>query len=326
MVKWWGRERVEYKAVRARSLLHRYYDVDDEYYGLTINPYSGCSHRCVYCYATFEWNKDFFDVVKAKINSPSLLREELASWRKSSIEPVFLCTATDPYQPAEGLFKLTRRLIEVLQAKGVPYYIFTKSSSIVRDLDLHSRYKDKCVIVWSLTTINEGLKRLIEPGAPPAKSILKAMRMFSSRGVVTGVNVDPVIPGLTDDPSSIRLLLRSVAANGGLFASMGVLRIRGDIWDRLRGLLLSAGMGRELRTLARLYFREGRRKGPYLLPPEGYVESLTEFFKREVEKAGLRYGIPVENELEGGGGVRPVKLWYSKPLSCYFQSGGREGG
>ena len=323
MVKWWKKERVEYKPVRARSLLHRYYDVDDSYYGLTVNPYSGCSHRCVYCYATFEWNQDFFDIVKVKVNAPSVLRNELLSWRKSTIEPVFLSTATDPYQPAEGVYRVTRRIIEILQSKGIPYYIFTKSSTIVRDLDIHAKYKDKCIIVWSLTSVDEKIKKLIEPGASPAKSIFKAMRLFSERGVLTGVNVDPVIPGLTDDPTHLRRIIKETSASGGSFASIGVLRIRNDIWERIKKLLISSGLTRTYRTLIRLYFREGRKKGPYLLPPDNYVKSLRDFFESEVSKAGLSFGIPVENTLEDsndlGFQLRPVRLWYSENISCYLQ-------
>lgn len=304
---------MEVRPRRAKGVLHYYYDVDDRREGLTVNPYVGCSHRCVYCYATYEWAKDFHDVVVAKVNAPEVLKSELATWKGRIIEPVFLSTATDPYQPVEGRLRLTRRIVEVLQSKGVPYYVFTKSATVVRDLDLHARYRGRCAIIWSLTTVDEGLKRELEPGASSARGVLKAMRMFAEAGVAVGVNVDPVIPGLTDEPEGIRGVLEASKASGASFAYSGVLRLREDVWNRLRAFLESRGMREALRTIERLYFEEGRRVGPYRVAPKWYVDRISSMAKGIAESLGMRYGIPVgEGEL-----VAPAERWRAIPLDSY---------
>ncbi len=122
------------------------------------------------------------------------MEKELESWREPSLGPVFLSSATDSYQPLEGRYRLTRKSVEILQSHGVPYYVFTKSASIVRDLDLHASYRDKCMIVWSLTTLDEQLKRVLEPGASTAQGMLKALKLASDRGITAGVNIDPNHP------------------------------------------------------------------------------------------------------------------------------------
>lgn len=99
------------------------------------------------CYATYEWSPDFYDVVYAKTNAANVLERELVGWKDGEIKPVFIASATDCYQPVEGLLRPTRKCVEVLQKNGVPYYISTKSGSILRDLSLHASYRDKCFIV-----------------------------------------------------------------------------------------------------------------------------------------------------------------------------------
>ncbi len=316
-MSWWRKRTVETRVKRARSLLHRYHDVDDEYDGLTVNPYVGCSHRCVYCYATFEWKGDFHDIVDVKINAAEVLVRELAMLKRRFVEPVFLSTVTDPYQPIEGVYRLTRRIVEVLQSRGIPYYIFTKSASITRDLDLHARYRDRCAIVWSLTTLDEGIKRLLEPGASAARGVLEAMRRFSEADVPVGINIDPVIPGLTDGRGRLEELVERAADSGARFVYNGVLRLREDIWERFRELLIEEGLTEAYQRLVQLYFRDGRRAGPYRVPPRDYQEDISRRVRKTSKKRGLYYGIPVgEGEL-----IAPAERWRIKPLTCYMQQG-----
>src|SRR5687768_13997580 len=152
------------KEKNSRSIIHPF--VIKGYNGLTINPYQGCHHRCAYCYATYEWSPEFYDKVYAKDNSAEVLESQLLKWKSRTIGPVMVSSATDCYQPAELRFGLTRKCIQVLQKFNVPYYVFTKSSLIERDLELHARYRDNCFIVWSITTCNEKIRRIIEPGTP----------------------------------------------------------------------------------------------------------------------------------------------------------------
>ncbi|MCI0563151.1 MAG: radical SAM protein, partial [Nitrososphaera sp.] len=159
--------------------------------GLTINPYQGCQHRCAYCYATYEWSPEFYNKIYAKSNAAEVLESQLSKWRYETIEPVMISSATDCYQPAELRFSLTRKCVQILQKYSVPYYVFTKSSLIERDLELHTRYKHNCFIVWSITSCNEKVRRVVEPGTPPADKIFATIKKFTEAGVRCGVNVDP---------------------------------------------------------------------------------------------------------------------------------------
>lgn len=289
--RWW-KERVPLIKIKfSRSILHRFSDPIGASEGLTINPYVGCMHRCIYCYATYEWVPEFYDVVQVKVNAPDILSRELSNLKDRN-HPVFIASATDCYQPYEGIYKLTRKCVEVLQKKGVPYIILTKSGSIVRDLDLHARYKDRCIVAWSLTTLDSKVKKIIEPNASSPEGILKALSMFSKAGIVTGINVDPIIPGVNDDEAMLRKLVREVRDNGAKFISASVLRLRDDIWDRMRNLMESKGMVGELEKLKEVYFSDPFKLGYYFLAKQGYVESVMGLVKRLAEESGLSFGFP----------------------------------
>ncbi|MCD6037536.1 MAG: hypothetical protein K0S67_1424 [Nitrososphaeraceae archaeon] len=105
-----------------------------------------------------------------------------------------ISSATDPYQPAELKYSITRKCIQILQKYNAPYYVFTKSSIIKRDLELHKGYKNNCFIVWSITTCDEKIRRVIEPGTPPASSMFEVIKEFTDSGICCGVNIDPIIP------------------------------------------------------------------------------------------------------------------------------------
>ncbi len=256
--------------------------------GLTANPYNGCGHRCVYCYATFEWFPNFYDELHVKHNFPQVLSRQLIENRVG--QPVFLSSATDPYQPHEQSFKITRKAVELLQRHGIPYYIFTKSAGVVRDLELHASYKGS-MIVWSLTTINEKVKRLIEPYTSPARSVLKVMREFAEAGVPVGANIDPVIPGLTDLDGWVEEVVDAVAESGGSFVSVGALRLRDDIWAKMNNLLQSRGMSDIADMLKKLYKMDG--SPGYREPPHTYEEQLIQRVARRARRAGLTFGIPL---------------------------------
>src|SRR5919202_4890305 len=184
---WYSGEAPTLEEKKSRSIIHPF--VIKGYNGLTINPYQGCGHRCAYCYATYEWSPKFYDKVYAKINAPDVLDKQLAAWKSDIIEPVMVSSATDPYQPAELRFDLTRKCVKVLQKYNVPYYVFTKSTIIERDLELHKRYRHNCFIVWSMTTCSESVRRKLEPGTPPADRIFEVIKKFTAAGVYCGVNV-----------------------------------------------------------------------------------------------------------------------------------------
>ena len=158
---WYSKKAPEFETKHSKSLLHPF--MVKEHEGLTVNPYQGCHHRCGYCYATYEWSPKFYDKIYAKNNASQILENQLKSWKSKTTDPVMISSATDPYQPAELKYGITRKCIQILQKYNVPYYIFTKSSIIKRDLELHKRYNNNCFIVWSITTCDEKLRRVIEP-------------------------------------------------------------------------------------------------------------------------------------------------------------------
>ena len=120
MNTWYSNRAPKLETKNSKSLIHSF--IVKEHKGLTINPYQGCQHRCGYCYATYEWSPDFYDKVYAKSNAPEILERQLKSSKFKDIQPVMVSSATDPYQPAEIRYGLTRKCIQVLQKYKVPYY------------------------------------------------------------------------------------------------------------------------------------------------------------------------------------------------------------
>ena len=220
---------------KSKSIIHPF--IIKSYNGLTINPYQGCSHRCAYCYATYEWSPEFYDRVYAKTNAPEVLDRQLAAWKSDTIDPVMIASATDAYQPAELRFELTRKCVQILQKYNVPYYVFTKSAIIERDLKLHKEYRHNCFIVWSITTCNEKIRRMVEPGTPPARKIFEVIKKFTDEGVYCGVNIDPILPLVTDTDQELEAVVRSCKEAGVHNVFGDLLRLRTDIWQRMKVVL-----------------------------------------------------------------------------------------
>src|SRR6185312_15862577 len=195
-----------------------------------------------YCYATYEWSPEFYDKVYAKSNAPEVLDRQLAAWKATTIDPVMVASATDAYQPAELRFGLTRRCVEVLQKYNVPYYVFTKSAIIERDLELHKRYGCNCFLVWSITACSERIRRVVEPGTPPASRIFATIKKFADAGICCGVNVDPIMPLITDSERELRALVDACRAAGVGHVFGAVLRMRTDIWERMKSVLKILGV------------------------------------------------------------------------------------
>jgi len=285
-VRWWNKERPEIILEACKSFLHT---MSGEYKGgLTINPYQGCYHRCVYCYATYDWFQDFYDKVKVKINAPKILNGEL----KGIKGPILISSSTDCYQPIENIFKVTRRCIEILISKNIPFIIITKSSSVVRDFPLLAKAKDLATIVWSLTTLDEKVKRILEPFTSSAKGIIRAMRKAKDYNLRFGVNIDPIIPKVNDDVKMLMALVDIAKDCGSKFVAGGILRLRKDIFDRIKELFLSLGWKEKLDFIERVYFERPRMLKGYLLASKIYEDRILNFLKRYTEEKGLIYGFP----------------------------------
>lgn len=287
---WYSKQAPEYEQKPSRSIIHPFNVKGHS--GMTINPYQGCQHRCAYCYATYDWSPEFYDRIYSKSNAPEILERELASWKEAKIDPVMISSATDAYQPAELRYGLTRRCIEVLQNYRAPYYVFTKSAIIERDLELHSRYKQNCFIVWSITTCNERIKRIVEPGTPPAARIFEAIEKFVSAGVICGINMDPIIPLVTDSDEEFGLVIDACRRAGVEHVFGAMLRLRTDIWKRMKAALALLGMEKDINRYKKIYGFEEPMSANYVGCDKEYSKQVMNRFDDMVNAAGMSNDFP----------------------------------
>ncbi|MGI0025335.1 MAG: radical SAM protein, partial [Nitrososphaera sp.] len=284
MSQLWYKGAPKLEAKKSKSIIHPF--VVREHSGLTINPYQGCQHRCAYCYATYEWSPEFYDKIYAKSNAPEILEIELAKWKPSTIQPVMISSATDCYQPAELRYGLTRRCIEVLQKYRVPYYVFTKSAIIERDLELHKQYRSNCCVVWSITSCNEKVRRIVEPGTPPAGKIFAAIKKFADAGISCAVNVDPIMPLISDTDEELDLIIANCKSAGVNHVFGAVLRLRSDIWERMSTVFGLLGISDAERIYKEIYNFEVPGSS-YLTANMGYEKKVLDLLKMKVKESGM---------------------------------------
>lgn len=288
---WYSKKAPEFETKHSKSLLHPF--MVKEHEGLTVNPYQGCHHRCGYCYATYEWSPKFYDKIYAKNNASQILENQLKSWKSKTIDPVMISSATDPYQPAELKYGITRKCIQILQKYNVPYYIFTKSSIIKRDLELHKRYNNNCFIVWSITTCDEKLRRVIEPGTPPASVMFEVIKKFTDASIHCGVNVDPIIPLITDSPNNIESILDSSHNAGVCYVFGAVLRLRRDIWERMKIILKLLNIRNGFDEYKRIFgIEEPLTQGHNIAAKKSYSSKIIENVRSGVLNRGMTFDFP----------------------------------
>src|SRR5580704_9069273 len=213
---------VEYFTLPAKSLLNRCNSNRRLPFSWTINPYRGCEFARKYCYAryTHEFMEmrdgvEFEQKIYVKQHTADLLRRELH--RVKPGESIALGTATDPYQPAERRYEVTRGILEEFaRHRGFELGIITKSNLIVRDLDLLREVSRNNVVSVhiTVTTLNVELARILEPRAPRPDLRMEAVREISEAGINVGVSCSPVLPGITDSPADLEALVREAAAAG----------------------------------------------------------------------------------------------------------------
>lgn len=223
-------EQTQFLRDSSRSILTRN-DSPDVGFTFSVNPYRGCEHGCSYCYARptheylgFSAGLDFETRILVKENAPVLLDKELRA-KNWSPQTVALSGVTDPYQPAERRFSLTRRCLAVLAEFRNPVVIITKNALVGRDADLLAnlaRDRAACVLL-SLTSLDVELSGNLEPRASRPAARLEAVRKLAEAGVPVGVNLAPMIPGLTDE--EIPSLLQAAKEAGASFAGLGLLRL-----------------------------------------------------------------------------------------------------
>ena len=223
--------RVHYREEPCRAALNR---VKGMPFAFSLNPYMGCVHRCTFCYVrAFERRADrpaddrYGTSIRVKVNIADVLRRELSrpSWRG---EPIAIGAATDPYQPAEGRYRLTRRCLEVLRDARQAFSIITRGPMIVRDAELladASQLADVSV-TFSVPTLDDDVWRTTEPGTAPPRRRLRALSVLVEAGVRTSVGMAPLLPGLSDAPEQIERVVHAARQAGacGIWANLLHLR------------------------------------------------------------------------------------------------------
>jgi DNA repair photolyase len=222
---------VEYREEPCRSALNRVKGMGFQW---SLNPYMGCVHRCTFCYVrAFERRADrpsderYGTSIRVKVNVADVLRRELAraSWER---ELVAIGAATDPYQPAEGRYRLTRACIEALGEAASPFTIITRGPMIVRDLDVltAAAARTKVSVTFSIPTLDEEIWHRTEPSTAHPRQRLRALKALVDAGIKVGVGMAPVLPGLSDRPELLADVVRAAREAGatGVWANLLFLR------------------------------------------------------------------------------------------------------
>ncbi len=223
--------RAEYREEPCRSALNRVRGMPFEW---SLNPYMGCAHRCTFCYVrAFEaradrpWDDRYGASIRVKTNVADVLRRELArpSWQR---ETVAVGAATDPYQPAEGRYRLTRSCIEAFAEAATPFSVITRGPLVVRDVDVlaEAARRARVSVTFSVPTLDEEIWRRTEPGTAPPRQRLRALSRLVDSGIDARVGMAPILPGLSDRPELLADVVREARAAGatGIWANLLYLR------------------------------------------------------------------------------------------------------
>jgi DNA repair photolyase len=289
--------RAEYREEPCKAALNR---VKGMMFEWSLNPYMGCVHRCTFCYVrAFELRADrpFDDrygrSIRVKTNVVELLRRELArqTWEH---ETVAIGAATDPYQPAEGRYRLTRGCIEALGAASNPFSLITRGPLIVRDVDVlaEAARHASVSVTFSIPTLDDDVWRKTEPGTAHPRQRLRALRELVEAGIKANVGMAPILPGISDRPEQLEEVVREARAAGacGVWANLLFLRpgtrehfleaLADEFPDQLaryerlyaRRAYLGAEHAKPIRSqvadLARKHGVRDRRRTPILPEPE----------------------------------------------------------
>jgi DNA repair photolyase len=278
---------VEYFTLPVRSLLNRC-TVERMPFTWTINPYRGCEFACKYCYAryTHEFMEmrdgvEFEQKIFVKQHAGDLLRQELRHVKPG--EEIAIGTATDPYQPAERRFEITRAILEEFaKHKGFEIGIVTKSNLVLRDTDVLKQVakNNKLFVNLTITTLNADLARILEPRAPRPDLRLEAMQKLNEAGVNAGVICAPVIPGITDSPRDLEALVRATAEAGGKYVFANSLFLK-----PCSAAVFMPFLEKEFPQLVESY-RERYKDRAFL--PASYRKRLSHLMAQLRQKYGIR--------------------------------------
>jgi DNA repair photolyase len=283
---------VEYREEPCRSALNRVHGM--AWFKWSLNPYTGCVHRCTYCYvrayehrADRPWDERYGTSIRVKVNVADVLRRELArrSWKR---ELVTVGAATDPYQPIEGRYRLTRACLEALAASRTPGTLITRGPMVVRDIDVLQELARRggAEVHVSVPTMDRDVWRRTEPGTSPPHQRMRAIRRLVDAGIEAGVGIAPVLPGISDSPEQLAAVVQAARDAGATQVWCNVLHLGPGTREHFLACL-ERDWPEERARYERLY------KGAYLPKAE------TEPIRRRVAELRQRLGIADR---------RPVKL------------------
>lgn len=273
-----------YEEVQCKSALTR---VRNMAFGWSLNPYRGCTHGCHYCFARsthfyydLDADDEFSSIIFIKANVVDVLRLELSSprWRR---QRVVIGTATDPYQPIEGKYRLSRSALEAFLAFRTPVSIITKSSLVMRDTDILAEIAQRlgCTVNFSITTLDRALWRQLEPGTAPPLQRLRSLEKLAAAGVHAGVLLAPIIPGLTDTKENLEAIARAAADHNACFLAANVLNLGVGVKEHFLRYLQQ-----ECPWLLGAY----RQLYPGRYPPKSYAEPIYDYVNILQQRYELR--------------------------------------
>jgi len=247
----------------------------------SLNPYTSCAHRCSFCYARAyarraerPSDERYGRIVGVKMNVAEVLASELrrASWRGESIA---IGTATDPYQPAEGHYRLTRACLKRLIATSNPFSITTRGPLIVRDLDLlvDASREAEVSVAFSVPTLNEAIWRATEPGTAPPRRRLEVLGRLVARGVRAGVFLAPILPGLSDRPNLLEEVVCAASEAGAAFIWVELLHLKPGSREHFLAEL-ARSFPEQLPLYERLYARRAYLPASVCEPVRSQVDRL----------------------------------------------------
>jgi DNA repair photolyase len=284
-------------AERAKSIISRN-ESPDIPFSYSINPYRGCEHGCIYCYARpshayvdLSPGLDFETRLFAKVNAAELLREELSK-RGYRCESITVGANTDPYQPIEREWRVTRQVLEVLAECNHPVAIITKNALVERDLDLLApmAQKNLAQVFVSVTTLDHDIARRMEPRASAPRRRIQAIRALSAAGVPTGVMVAPIVPFLTDD--GIEAVLEAAAEAGAVRAGYTIMRLPWELKELFKGWLEHNYPLKAAHIMSRVrQIRGGKENDPNFGTRQTGTGLIAELLQKRFDKACARLGL-----------------------------------
>ncbi|MEM4733968.1 MAG: radical SAM protein [Candidatus Bathyarchaeia archaeon] len=242
---------------------------------LTFNPYTGCDHACVYCYASSYIPR--FSECRPKSDLLRRLQREAATLKG---ETVSIANSSDPYPRIEAEALLTRICLEILAQSNCRIQIITKSTFVTRDIDLLG--KAPSAVALTITTDDEDVAKLLEPNAPAPAERLKTVETLIAQGIPVSVRIDPIIPFINDKPER---LIDTLASIGVKHVTASTYKIKPDNWQRF-----SAAMPLAAEKLRPLYFEQGEKKSGYTLLPADLRLKLLSNIRRLATANGMKFG------------------------------------